>query len=275
MNCGEARSVLAGGHDMHPSAIEQAGAHMRECPACRAALAALADDVARPLQSCAVVQELLPVCVSDAQTGSTLEQRYPGVWRHLRTCDDCLDAYRELQYLLHLLRSRDEAAPASAQQPSVPAARLPLSFDKALDWVMETGRDLRGRLSASIVIRKAFIAEALSGQTPAWARSAAVPALPQARVPLADAFYDESSWLVSVALLRDSSEAAPSWHLLVTVLSSEGAGRREVRAGDEHEERVAVTDGEGTALFRQIPASWIREAGDAPLLRVVVSEHEP
>lgn len=132
-DCAALRAWLTQSQALHPPPAELA-AHVAGCANCRGALAALLAELALPGGTpaplpCANCQEALPAFADMARARGERAaiERYPAVWWHLWTCEDCADDYR-LILALAAAEAAGALAPLPLATPALPQIHLPRSF---------------------------------------------------------------------------------------------------------------------------------------------------
>jgi hypothetical protein len=268
MDCAEAKAIVLNleGAQVPADRRRQARAHVAACRQCQAGLDLLLGDITLSESICAEVQDLLPVYVDEELAAEPVRARYPHIWQHLHECSRCRRAHAELHELLDLERSGKWVEPSRYPAVDLPFV-LPIEpMDGPFDWAVEATRDLQGYLAVLIKISRAYIQDALFPKTPSWARSGNNAALRSPRVPLVDSLLEESSWLLTVESLRTpgASPGSVDAQLQVSLVSPAPTGRVQVRITDGTEERTAVMDEAGVALFHHLPPTWLAEGTPGP-----------
>jgi hypothetical protein len=219
---------------------------------------------------------MLPMYVEDELALQPVRERYPVIWKHLRTCAECAGAYADLRSMLRAEREGRMVAP-----PIRPNSRLPFLQPaqpaRRAEWTIQEQLAQPGGLVALITISKAFIGRLLAPH-PAigWAR-AGTTGPGQPRQPLLDGLLEERGWLVSVEVIREQDRDT-SQHLLVTIVGADTPERLEAQVVAEGgDKRTLRLNQRGEALFREVPTAWLTpESNDATAedLRITIRQVE-
>lgn len=265
MDCKETREILfrSSSNDAPAHKQKQVREHLATCRTCQTALARLATEIKQWGQTCAAVQEMLPIYVEDELAAKPVQTLYPHVWQHLGECSSCTRAYDDLRDLLQLEREGRWIEPPTYPSLALPFVRSDSPASRSQSWTIKMLSETQGRLSAIITISKAYIKTVIFPQPLAGARSAENLGPLPTQFPLLDSLLEDSSWLVSVEILRERV-APPSpqrWHLKVSLAGPTSPGRIQVRIANGGEERRAVMNEKGEAFFPDVPLIWL-PAGD-------------
>lgn len=262
MDCKKARKILLNNTETTVSASErqEADRHIAVCHACRAGITSLAAAIKEQEQTCAMVQEVLPIYIEEELAKIPVNFKYPHIWQHLLTCSFCVEVHSELSELLRCEREQKWIDPAAYPACTLPFFAPSESSNRPLAWTIENLREMQGYLSTVITFSKAYITNTLNPQTPAWARSSEHSIAMTTHFPLMDSLLEDDSWLVSMELLSEQEQPTDvdRWHLRVILTGSVSPTGIQIFMKDNGEERTIVLDESGKALFRNVSLAWLK-----------------